>query len=142
MTAKVTVKLPKIVIKNPSKRFWQGEGLTAAKDIRKRTESRGVDVDGKGFDQYSTGYAKKRQKMGRSTRPNLSLSSRMLGALGSGVRATTDGFKIILSGREGFKAWANEQNGRDFFGLAKLQKDAIFRRFTASYSKTNKLKKR
>ena len=141
MSVKVTVKVPKIVIKDPSIKFWTGEGLTAAKDIRTRTESGGVDVDGKGFKRYSQSYAEKRTKMGRSSRPNLSFTSRMLGALGRGVKASTTGFKIRLTGEEGFKAWVNELAGRDFFGLSKKQKDDIFKRFTASYSKTNKLKK-
>jgi hypothetical protein len=143
MTAKVkvNVRMPDITIKNPTKRFWGRLGNDAATDIVKRTLD-GVDVNRRMFPRYSPGYAKKRAKLGRSTRPNLALSTRMLNFVGRGVRFTTYGFKIILSGTQGFKAWANEQTGRDFFGLNKAQKDKILKQVTLFYTKVNKLKKR
>ena len=142
MTVKVTVKIPNIKIKSPTTRFFTRLGTETAKEIRNRTEKRGIDVHGQSFDRYSDSYIKQRSKMGRSTRPNLSASARMLLALVPGVRAAKQGFKIILSGRQGFKAWVNEQNGRDFFGLSKNQADSLTRKITRFYTEANRLKKR
>jgi hypothetical protein len=139
---RVTVKVPKIVIKEPGRRFFTDLGLSTAKRIRVRTESEGVDVNLRPFKPYSPKYREQRQEKGRRTTPNLSFTSRMLSALGPGVRATLKGFKIIISGEQGFKAWVNEINGRDFFGLDKKLKDDIFKKTTDFITKANRLKKR
>jgi len=141
MAVKITVKAPKIVIKDPTRKFWHRLGEDNATTIDKRTLS-GVDVNRKMFKRYSEGYKKSRQENSLSTRPNLSFSNRMLTALGRGVRSSKKGFKIILSGTEGFKAWANEQSGRDFFGLGRREKDKILKQVTLFYTVKNKLKKR
>ena len=141
MPAKITVKMPDIKIVDPTKQFWGRLGEDAATTVQKRTLS-GTDVNRKMFPRYSPSYAKIRSKAGRSTRPNLAFSTRMLNSVSRGVRATKQGFKIILSGAEGFKAWANEKTGRDFFGLSKGQKDKILNQVTLFYTRVNKLKKR
>ena len=104
-------------IKLPTSADWLKLGLDEAKEIRQRTETKGLDVKGESFKPYSAAYAAYRAEMGRGTMPNLSFSGRMLGALGSNVSATGDSARLTLAGEEGFKAWSNERRGREFMGV-------------------------
>jgi len=106
-------------------RFWQAMALEEAKEIRKRTETDKVDVDGRSFKPYTTAYKKHRAKKGRGTTPNLSFTGKMLGALGQRIRPRKDGVKIQLSGNEGFKAWATEKHGREWFDISDKRMKAI-----------------
>jgi len=101
----------------PSISDWLKIGLDEAKEIRVRTESRGLDVANTSFRAYSKAYAAYRAEMGRGTMPNLSFTGRMLGALGQGVTSGANFAKITLSGEEGYKAWDNERMGREFLGM-------------------------
>lgn len=139
--AKVNVKLPKLDIETPNLTFWRKIGLQMVRDIRVRTESKGLDVDGRGFKRYSESYQKQRLDKGRSAKPNLSFSSRMLNAMAHGIRPKKGGVKLRLSGEQGFKAWVNEQTGRDFFGLAKKQKSQMAASVMKWLSKANGLKR-
>lgn len=141
MSAKVKVKLPDLTIETPPLKFWRRVGIDAVKDIRKRTESRGMDVDRQPLKKYSEKYEQKRADAGRTTRPNLSFTSRMLSAMALGIRPSKGGLKLRLIGESGFKAWVNEQRGRVFFGLDKLQKKKITKLVTAWITRANGLKR-
>jgi hypothetical protein len=128
MPIKINKNFTTLKIKLPStKQFWQSVWIETVSVIRENTE-RGVDADGKQFKQYSKQYKKQKGKSGRSTRVNLLWSGQMLSAMGRGVRATTHGVKIILSGEQGFKAWQNEKQGREFFAISKRNSDKTLRK--------------
>ena len=127
----------KIDILPPDKRFWQAVALESAATIRERTEQ-GKAVEGGGFRPYSKAYAKKRASTGRSTTPTLTYSGRMLGSIKSLARKT--GARISIIGSEGFKAWANEQMGRDWFDLSNKQRDTILKRVDAWMKRKNALR--
>ena len=117
-----------LAIKTPStKQYWQSVGIETVTVIRTNTE-RGRDADGRQFKQYTAQYKKQRGKSGRSTRVNLLWTGQMLTAMGRGIRATTHGVKIILSGEQGFKAWQNERNGREFFAISRKNADRTLRK--------------
>jgi len=141
---KVKVKLPNIKAKPPKTKFWNKIGLKAAKDIRKRTEMRGKDVKGNKLLPYSAAYRKARvngevSKPGggtygrRSGTANLSLSGRMLGAIARGVRPKRTKVRLVLSGDEGGKAYANEKRGREFFDVSDKQAEAIARAYLKEF---------
>lgn len=131
-----TVSQVDLSINLPTQAEWLKLGLGEAKEIRQRAESRGQDVNNQSFKPYTQAYAEYRASKGRGKKPNLSFTGRMMGAIGSNVRANKDSVTLTLSGEEGLKAWANEQNGRVFFGvtddrvkyLAENFADLIFKR--------------
>jgi hypothetical protein len=135
----IKTKTPKITFDAPDDpRFWKAIAIEAQKTVRERTEKDGLDVNGKGFKPYTKAYREFRSKQGKSTRPNLSLSSNMLG----GMRAIgRKGMAIVrLTGEEGFKAFQNEERGRKFFDLSKEQTEDIFKGVSKWIARTNKLK--
>ena len=123
-------------VKLPTSADWLKVGMTEAREIRKRTETQGKDTENRPFKPYTKAYAEYRASKGRRTKPNLSFSGRMMGAVGSNVSTTRDSAKITLSGEEGLKAWGNEERGREFLGIpdGRLNKlaeqfgDLIFKR--------------
>ena len=104
---------------------WRRLALEEAKEIRERTETRGLDVNNEVFKPYTKAYADYRAEKGRSTWPNLSFTGKMLGALGSNVSSTDTSATITLSGDEGNKAWSNERRGREFMGVTRERLDKI-----------------
>lgn len=131
-TAKLNLALDK-----PSRKFWQGIALEAAKTVRKRTEA-GNDLEGNKFKSYTAKYEAFRVKHGRSRTPNLTYSGKMLGAFRT--KAYTDGAKVTVSGSEGLKAWANEQRGREFFDLNDNEFDSIVKKIDLWLKRRNQLK--
>ena len=129
---KVSVDIPPLDLKTPKADWWEKRGIEAAKEIRVRTEDKGLDVKGQGFRAYSPSYSKYRAETGRSTTPNLSYSGRMLGAMAKGVRASKDKAVITLSGAEGGKAYTNEARGREFFSLSESQVDKLAQKYLDS----------
>lgn len=132
-------KMPDLSIDMPDKRLWRAVGVDAAKEIRKRTE-KGSDVDGKSFKAYSPNYKAYRRKTGRSTKPNLVFTGRMLGAMARGITVIKNGTRITLSGRQGSKAWYNEKRGRVFFDVSQKEADVIIRKVSRWMTRKNKLK--
>jgi hypothetical protein len=100
----------------------------------------GKDVEGKKFKPYNKAYEEYRRKKGRSTKPNLSFSARMLSSMARGIRPRKDGVSITLSGEEGNKAWENEKRGRVFFDITDKQRLDIVRRVSAWMKRKNNLK--
>jgi hypothetical protein len=134
------VRLPKLVIDCPDRRFYQGVAITEVKEIHKRTLA-GDDADEKKFKKYSDNYAKYRQKKGRQfMTPNLTFSGRMLASMGRGIRATKNRATITLLGRQGFKADSLERGGREFFSLSRKRQKAIEERVKRWMTKKNDLK--
>lgn len=111
------------------KKFWQAVGIDTVSTIRENTE-RGRDADGKAFKPYNKQYRKQRTKSGRNARVNLSWTGNMLASMGRGIRATTNGVKIIVSGEQGFKIWQNERRGREFFAVSDKEARKILNRIT------------
>jgi hypothetical protein len=133
------VRVPKITITNPDRRFWQGVGLEEVKQIHQRT-LKGKDADERQFDKYSDAYKRLRAKKGRSSRVNLTFTGRMLASMGRGIRASRNKVRIIMSGGEGFKAWVLERGGREFFSISKKREEAIKQRVIKWMTKKNNLK--
>ncbi len=143
---KVDFKVP-----NNNPRFWDAVSEDIATEIMKRTEKQGLDVNDRPFRPYTNRYAKaKREGKVRAegggfhdprgtARVSLSLSGRMLEALATGTRHGKDFAKIFLSGDDGFKAWANEKNGREFMGLSSKRLIKIFKKIDGWIQRTNKL---
>jgi hypothetical protein len=126
----IKVDIPKLEIKSPTSAFWEKVGLAEVKAIRVRTEQRGKDAEGTDFKPYTPAYAAFRVKTGRRSFPNLSFSSRMLGSMAKGIRATKDGVVVQMSGEEGGKAFANEQRGRIFFAYNDTRATAILKEYS------------
>lgn len=114
------IKGADLKLKLPNAADWYKLGSEEAKEIRTRTETRGKDVNNKDFEGYSEYYKKwlkKNRPKKNPLKPNLSLSAKMMSALGSNIQAKKDQVKITLSGNEGYKAWDNERKGREFLGV-------------------------
>ena len=77
----VKIDMPKLDLILPDEKFWKAAAIGTATDIRKRTETQGLDVKGKEFKPYSKDYREYRKQRGRSDKPNLSFSARMLGSM-------------------------------------------------------------
>jgi len=133
------IKAEKITFKPPTDvRFWKGVAVTAQKEVRERTETQGEDAQNKAFTPYSKAYAELRREKGRSAKPNLSFTGKMLGGMRSFGRK---GEAIVqLTGEQGFKAFQNEERGRVFFALSKEDIESIFRRVSKWVEKNNELK--
>jgi hypothetical protein len=121
----------------PDRKFWLQVATDANKEIHKRTVA-GREVEGGSFKPYSKSYAKQRAEGGRSAKPNLTWSGRMLSSIS--VKAGKDYGKLSLTGREGLKAWANEQMGRDFFDISQKQLTDIVKKASAWMKRRNDLK--
>lgn len=126
----IKVDIPKLEIKSPTSAFWEKVGLGEVQAIRVRTEDKGEDFEGKRFRPYTDKYRAFRVATGRSGTPNLSFSSRMLGSMVRGIRATKDGVVVQMSGEEGGKAFNNEQNGRIFFAYNDTRAIAILKEYS------------
>lgn len=122
----------------PKSRFWKATALDVARTMRKRTES-GKDFEGKQFKPYTEAYADYREERGRSRKPTLLFTGRMLGSIRS--RGYNSKGKISLSGREGAKAWYNEQMGREFFEMSRDDINEVARKVDAWLAKRNQLKR-
>jgi len=136
---KFKTKMPDIKFNPPdSPVFWKAVALEAQKDIRVRTETKKDDVEDKPFKPYDKAYREYRLDKGRSGRPNLSFTGRMLGGM---VAIGRKGMAIVrLTGEQGFKAIQNEDRGREFFGLNKSQTEGIFKGVSNWIAKKNNLK--
>lgn len=78
----------------------------------------GIDIDGKNFKDYSSGYKKKRTKNGLGLLVNLQFTSNMLRSIT--IDANRDGFAIFITGfdNESKAKWTQEQ-GRVFLDWGK-----------------------
>ena len=135
----VTVKTTKLDLSLdlPDRKFWLQVATDANKEIHKRTVA-GKEVEGGSFKPYSKSYAKQRAEGGRSAKPNLTWSGRMLSSISA--KAGKDYGKLSLTGREGLKAWANEQMGRDFFDISQKQLTDIVEKASEWMKRRNSLK--
>lgn len=141
---KVNFKVP-----NNDPRFWDAVSQEIATEIHKRT-LKGRDVDDRRFKPYSDAYKKAKARGwlkghgARGTtganRVDLTLSGKMLKALSAGVRHGKDFAQVRLSGNEGFKAWANEENGREFVGLSNKRLSKIFDKINKWIQRKNGIK--
>lgn len=137
----IKVKVPdlKLDISTNDKKFWKNVGIEATKEIQKQTLA-GKDSQGKPFKPYTKDYKNQRTKAGRSAKPNLTWSGKMLSSMAKGVQPIRNGVKITMSGNEGFKAWSNEQKGRKFFDLTDKNIKSIIKRVTDWVTRKNDLK--
>lgn len=104
-------------------------------EMVKRTQS-GRDVSGQPFRAYTKEYAAMKNKRGRSTRPDLTFTGRMLANITHRVKKV--GSKIVAeiffsSAKEAAKAQGNLQH-RDFFGFSKDQLSRIKDRLESDVS--------
>lgn len=90
-------------------------GEQAVAIIQGRTQS-GRDADGQPFAPYDSDYAKRRAKKGRSTRPDLTFTGNMLGAMASKFVSAGKALIVFNRGEEAQKAAGNSHK-RDFFDL-------------------------
>jgi len=129
----VKVDLPAMELESAGQARWLKIAIESAKEIRVRTETEGKDVNGSSFRPYSkfyterllSGYYGGKSRPQKASKPNLSLSGKMLGAMVAGPTATATSGKIRMTGGEGYKAIENEQRGREFFGLTENQSDLL-----------------
>jgi hypothetical protein len=79
-------------------------------------------VDGGSFQRYSPGYAAAKAKTGRSAKPDLTYTGKMLTSITSKVEESSTGLigRIFVPASQAVKARAN-QKLRRFFGLSKRQ---------------------
>lgn len=134
ITVKKNFKSLKINVPQ-TKTFWQSVGIDTVSTIRDNTE-RGIDAEGRQFKQYSKKYRKRRTKSGRSSRVNLTFTGNMLAAMGRGIRATTNGVRIIVSGEQGFKIFQNEKT-REFFAVSEKEARKILNRIKRFVDRKN-----
>jgi hypothetical protein len=118
-------------LKGNSKKAMLAAVLQGRTIIAQRT-SKGVDVNGRDFIPYSKAYSAFRKKAGRSERPNLTFSGRMLANMQ--VKANSRKGEIFFSrSEEGMKAAFNNERRR-FFDLSRGEldrvRDVYFRRMT------------
>lgn len=133
------VKLPKLKLDTPDRKFWHAVGITEAKEIHKATLA-GRDASGVQFRSYPKAYEDYRASKGRTRRVNLTFTGRMLGSMVRGVRAAKDRVTIIMSGEQGFKASNIEAGGREFFAISDKRATAIYNNVLEWMTKRNKLK--
>lgn len=88
---------------------------TGATIIQARTQ-RGVDADGSAFAKYSEAYAKRREKKGRGTMPDLTFTGRMLGNMTARFLFFRKAEIVFARGEEANKAAGNSKK-RDFFDI-------------------------
>lgn len=115
-----------------SKKAMLSAVMQARTIIAQRT-AKGVDVNGTDFIPYTKAYSAFRKKAGRSERPNLMFSGRMLGNMQ--VKANNRKGEIFFSrSEEGRKAAFNNERRR-FFDLSSGEldrvRDVYFRRLTS-----------
>jgi len=113
-------------IKNgiPSKKNMEAISSTGITLIQARTQ-RGSDASGKRFKKYSKGYEKFRKKKGRSSKPDLTFTGKMLGSMQvtkSKKRKATIGFSRV---EESNKAFWNTDNDRDFMGFTRKDESTL-----------------
>lgn len=137
---RVKIISPDLKIVTPNRQFYEALALDLAKQIRQRTEKKGVDVDDQKFKPYTKRYRKYRIEKKRSAWPNLSFTGKLMGAIGRGAHGYPNKAVIALSGQEGLKAWGNEVRGREFFNLTKKQVDATVKKISLWLKRRNRLK--
>jgi hypothetical protein len=87
----------------------------AATIVQARTQ-RGVDADGAAFAPYSEGYLERRRKKGRSEKPDLTFSGRMLGNMTGKFLFYRKSAVVFSRSEEANKASRNSRL-RDFFDV-------------------------
>lgn len=106
--------------------------LDTMKLIRDRT-SKGVDVNHAGFDDYSTGYKKYRQKKGKGTKVNMKFLGTMIEALTIAKKAV-GWARVYIDDKERSRIGAYHQEGkgnmpeRAWFGVNKADADKLYKR--------------
>jgi hypothetical protein len=118
-----------------SQTLWNKVGLAGIRIIRKRTRE-GTDVEGKSFQEYSEGYAKKRERAGLPTHPvNLQFDDiqGMLMMVDHEVFNTLDGVKIFIndSAKEQLAVYHNIEGAgkgkviRRFWGFNEFENEQL-----------------
>lgn len=139
--------MPDLRLEKPDQTFFKAAALEIKKRIRVRTETKKKDYLGRAFKKYSAIY-KKRRAAGKAqknvgprqvSKPNLSLSTRMLG--GMKTLFTKRKGTVTLSGEEAKKARGNEAKGRIFFAFHSKDRDSVLKLVTNWMAKKNKLKR-
>lgn len=78
-----------------STKVMQRSGVRIIGIVSRRTDA-GKSVSGAPFINYSNPYKKKRQRSGRSTKPNLQFSGEMLRSMKFVVNEELNGFRVIV----------------------------------------------
>lgn len=99
-------------------------GTAATAFIQTRTE-RGISLKGRVFKKYTKGYAKYRQKWGRSLRVNLTFKGHMLAAIHHKIIGPMRILMSFIRTEEGLKATYMAGHGREFFGLNRREEKKI-----------------
>lgn len=100
-------------------------GKMLDRNISNRTLNQNVDIDGKGFKDYNTQYAKYREHNSLSRKPNLVKSNQMMGSFGI-LKLTNNVVEVgVRGGHNQNKAGWNENMGREFLGVSKSDDIAI-----------------
>ena len=95
-----------------TKKLLDKIGTYLVREIRKRTQSDGIDADEKAFKPYSPGYKKNYS----NRKVNLTLTGKMMQSLHSQDKGK-DAMEIGVSSGELAKAAWNEDDGRVFLGV-------------------------
>lgn len=119
-------------LKGNQKKAMLSAVLQARTIIAQRT-AKGVDVNGTDFIPYTKAYSAFRKKAGRSERPNLMFTGRMIGSMQ--VKANARKGEIFFSRSEESKKAAFNNQRRRFFDLSNDELDRVrnvyFRRMTS-----------
>ena len=107
-------------------------GERTVETIVERTQS-GRGLRGT-FRRYSTEYREYRQQSGRSSRPDLNFSGRMLSNLGV-ERKSNNRVKVGFSRNEEKRKARANQKTRPFIGVTNTEKTAITRAFTRQFER-------
>jgi hypothetical protein len=116
-------------IKKNIARGMETAGQDELTEISRRSQSDGVDVNGRAFKAYTAAYAKFKAKKDRSLRPDLNLSGDMFRFM-NGVEVKRAAGKIVLrmffkgDAKQASKAKGNMKKRR-FFALSRKQVQSI-----------------
>jgi len=133
----MATKIPSLKIAIPADpTFWKALALDSQRSIRTRTGEQGLDHKNRAFKPYKDSTLKSRSKRGRTGWVNLTDTGRMLGGMTASGQSKKG--KVVLSGRQGGKAYFNELKGRVFFALSTTQQKSIIKRVANWVVKKNK----
>jgi hypothetical protein len=103
-------------------------GEKTVETIVDRTQ-KGKSINGSNFVKYSKKYAKYRKQQGRSTKPDLNFSGRMLSNLGV-ERAGRNKIKVAFSRKEEQDKAVKNQKTRPFIGVSTGEITSITKAFS------------
>lgn len=136
--------MPNINLYTGDRRLMQKIGSEVVSEIKERTR-RGFDVDKRKFEPYSPKTLAREEYKGRSRRVDLTFTGSMLRSITVTKVTDKEAFIGFTRGREEQKAMAHQFGERHlpirkFFGLSKLARLRVMRKFGDEIRKRNRLR--